>query len=77
MSDAGYADVAELATIGSTQHVALLVQLESLGDPRQCYRWYVRTSGEPREQECLGQQNTGDPSTLCDFILWGNVGLPG
>jgi hypothetical protein len=76
MEAQGYQDIAEMEAVGSTPEVAVLVQLDTLSDREHTYRIYIRPSAEPRQIENIPEQNTGDPRTLRDFIVWGIENYP-
>jgi hypothetical protein len=74
-------DFLEMAEVGSTQDVAIIVQMDrhpgyntSYGDWIDCKRFYVTKGLIPTpEHECgdLGEVNMGDPEVLIDFVEWG------
>jgi hypothetical protein len=71
MEKAGNRDIAEMRKVGSTDEVAILAQFDTLSDGEASYRLHV--GGEDQEQEWLQipEQNTGDPASLVNFVLWG------
>lgn len=76
MEAQGYQDIAEMEAVGSTPDVAVLVQFDTLSDREHTYRIYIRPSEEPRQIENIPEQNTGDPRSLRDFIVWGIENYP-
>ncbi|MBW4650392.1 MAG: hypothetical protein KME06_17140 [Kastovskya adunca ATA6-11-RM4] len=60
-----------MEAVGSTDEVAILVQFDPLSDREHTYRIYIRPQSEQRIIENIPEQNTGDPRSLRDFIIWG------
>lgn len=71
MEEQGYQDIQEMEAVGSTDEVAILVQFDTLSDREHTYRIYIRPNSEERIIENIPEQNTGDPRSLRDFIVWG------
>jgi hypothetical protein len=69
MEDAGLRDIREMQDVGSTDSVAILAQFDTLAE-NTSYRLYIGPEGRTDEQ-ALPEQNTGDPKSLRDFIVWG------
>lgn len=70
----GYIDLREMKTVGSTPEINIVAQLDSARKGHRTTR-YVITKGAPRTLandaiKGLGKQNTGDPSSLIDFVNW-------
>ncbi|NEO33945.1 MAG: hypothetical protein F6K36_26725 [Symploca sp. SIO3C6] len=76
MEEQGYKDIEEMEEVGSTDEVAILVQFDTLSDREHTYRIYIRPQSEERIIENIPEQNTGDPRSLTDFIVWGIENYP-
>ncbi|MFB2976683.1 clostripain-related cysteine peptidase [Microseira sp. BLCC-F43] len=76
MEQQGYQDIQEMEAAGSTDEVAILVQFDTLSDQEHTYRIYIRPNSEERVIENIPEQNTGDPRSLRDFIVWGIENYP-
>ncbi|MEG4574210.1 clostripain-related cysteine peptidase [Microcoleus sp. N3A4] len=76
MEEQGYQDIQEMEAVGSTDEVAILVQFDTLSDREHTYRIYIRPQSEERVIENIPEQNTGDPRSLRDFIVWGIENYP-
>jgi hypothetical protein len=76
MEEQGYQDIQEMEAVGSTDEVAILVQFDTLSDREHTYRIYIRPQSEERIIENIPEQNTGDPRSLRDFIVWGIENYP-
>lgn len=76
MEEQGYRDLNKMESVGSTDEVAILVQFDTLSDRENTYRIYIRPTTEGRQIENIPEQNTGDPSSLRDFIVWGIENYP-
>ncbi len=76
MEEQGYQDIQEMEAVGSTDEVAILVQFDTLSDREHTYRIYIRPNSEQRVIENIPEQNTGDPRSLRDFIVWGIENYP-
>jgi len=71
LDGAALRDIEEMAQIGSTKDVNVLVQLDRLEDKKT--RRFCITKGGGYEQDCMetfDETNTGDPKVLEDFITW-------
>ena len=76
----------EMASIGSTSQVNLVVQLDrafrysrDYGDWTDCKRFYITQGMKPTPEKALqslGEVNMGDPKTLKDFINWAAMNYP-
>jgi Clostripain family len=71
MEDQGWNDIEEMEAVGSTAEVAVLVQFDTLSNREHTYRIYIPAKGEKREIQNIPEQNTGNPDSLRDFIIWG------
>jgi hypothetical protein len=76
MEEQGYQDIQEMEAVGFTDEVAILVQFDTLSDREHTYRIYIRPNSEERVIENIPEQNTGDPRSLRDFIIWGIENYP-
>jgi hypothetical protein len=76
MEAQGYQDIQEMEAVGSTDEVAILVQFDTLSDREHTYRLYIRPTSGQRVIENIPEQNTGDPRSLRDFIIWGIENYP-
>jgi hypothetical protein len=76
MEDQGWKDIEEMEAVGSTAEVAVLVQFDTLSDREHTYRIYIPAKGEKREIQNIPEQNTGNPDSLRDFIVWGTENYP-
>ena len=74
MEGAGLRDIREMQNVGSTDQVAILAQFDTLAE-NATYRLYIGPGGSTDEQ-ALPEQNTGDPNSLRDFIVWGMTAYP-
>ncbi len=72
----GYQDIQEMEAVGSTDEVAILIQFDTLSDREHTYRIYIRPQSQQRVIENIPEQNTGDPRSLRDFIVWGIENYP-
>ena len=64
------ADLEKMAAAGSTEDVRVCAQYDSFGS-ETAYRWVAAKPDEsPSEPEPIGAVNTGQPSSLSDFIAW-------
>ena len=64
-------DIAEMAKVGSTRDVNVLVQLDRIED--KLTRRFRITEGSGFKKDCIesfGDTNTGDPQILYDFVRW-------
>jgi Clostripain family len=76
MEDQGWKDIEEMEAVGSTAEVAILVQFDTLSNREHTYRIYIPAKGEKREIQNIPEQNTGNPDSLRDFIIWGTENYP-
>ncbi len=76
MTSAGYTDITELRTAGSTDRVQALVQFDTVSEQDRSYRIVIQRRGEPPTVHTIPETNTGDPDTLRDFIVWGQQNYP-
>ena len=74
MENAGLRDIREMQDVGSSDQVAILAQFDTLAE-NATYRLYIGPGGRTDEQ-ALPEQNTGDPNSLRDFIVWGMTTYP-
>ena len=71
LDGAALRDIEEMARVGSTKDVNVLVQLDRLEDKKT--RRFLITKGGGYERDCLetfGETNTGNPKVLEDFLTW-------
>jgi hypothetical protein len=71
LDDAALRDIVEMAKVGSTKDVNILVQLDRIED--KLTRRFRITKGGGFKKDCLdsfGDTNTGDPQVLHDFVKW-------
>ncbi len=83
---AGIKDFLEMAAVGSSDDINILVQMDRIpgysdayGDWTDCKRFRVAQGMTPipdAAEEHLGEVNTGDPAVLIDFINWGTAKYP-
>jgi Clostripain family len=76
MEEQGRKDLKKMEAIGSTEEVSVLVQFDTLSDRDHTYRIYIPSKGQERETLYIPEQNTGDPTSLRDFIIWGVENYP-
>ena len=77
LDGAALQDIKEMARVGSTKDVNVLVQLDRLEDKKT--RRFLITKGGGYERDCLetfGETNTGDPKVLEDFLTWSTERYP-
>ncbi len=67
----GYKNIEQMEAVGSTEQVAVLIQFDTLSKNKNTYRIEIRPHGEKYQIENIPSQNTGDPKSLTDFIVWG------
>jgi hypothetical protein len=84
------ADFREMASVGSTQAVNIVVQMDriaskeewdatSYGNWKTVKRFHIERGQTPSVKNAvadLGERNMGDPKTLADFITWGITHYP-
>ncbi|MEI6314588.1 MAG: clostripain-related cysteine peptidase, partial [Syntrophus sp. (in: bacteria)] len=71
LDGAALRDIEEMARVGSTKDVNVLVQLDRLEDKKT--RRFLITKGGGYNRDCVetfGETNTGDPKILDDFLAW-------
>ncbi len=71
LEDFGFKDLGEMKTVGSTDQVAMVAQMDRMSD--QITRRYYLTAGWNLDADCVAQLpevNTGDPNALIDFTAW-------
>ncbi|MGB3641794.1 MAG: clostripain-related cysteine peptidase [Rivularia sp. (in: cyanobacteria)] len=71
MEEQGWKDIEEMEAVGSTEEITVLVQFDTLSDRENTYRIHIPVKGENREIQNIPEQNTGNPDSLRDFIVWG------
>ena len=69
LSQAGETDLGEMAAVGSTADVNLVVEFDRIGTQAHTKRYYVE-KGNAREVMDLDETDCGDPNVLLDFISW-------
>jgi hypothetical protein len=77
LDPAALKDIAEMALVGSSNDLNIIVQLDRANDLKT-RRFYI-TQGGGYKKDCIeifGETNTGDPKVLEDFILWGMEKYP-
>ena len=82
----GIDDFLEMASVGSSANVNILVQFDRIpgeddryGDWTDCKRFYVTSGMTPTAANAiqnLGEVNMGEPATLTNFINWGSANYP-
>lgn len=77
MTSAGYTDIAEVEAVGTTDQVAVLAQFDTSGADGT-YRLEIHKGKTAQENivETISETNTGDPSELAKFIVWGMTRCP-
>ncbi|MEC4812322.1 MAG: clostripain-related cysteine peptidase [Scytonema sp. PMC 1069.18] len=76
MEEQGWIDIKEMEAVGSTDQVAVLVQFDTLSNREHTFRIYIPPKSETRDIQHITAQNTGDPTSLRDFIVWGIQNYP-
>ena len=73
----GWANLAEMSSVGSTGQVAIVAQYDTLEEQYYTPRLFIDGS-KPcgRQVEALPPVNTGDPRNLTDFITWATKAYP-
>jgi len=77
LDPAALKDIAEMAKVGSSDDLNVIVQLDRAKD-QKTRRFYI-TRGGGYQKDCVEvfpETNTGDPHVLEDFILWGMERYP-
>jgi hypothetical protein len=80
----GIQDFLEMASVGSTAAVNILVQMDRGGYDNQYGAWtgtrrfLIQRNDTPSVAplEDMGEQNMGDPTVLRDFVIWGVTHYP-
>lgn len=79
LESAGIDDFLEMASVGSSKDVNIIVQMDRTGGYDNTYgnwtgtrRFIVNNGDTPSKTPLadLGEQNMGDPNTLQDFVTW-------
>ncbi len=76
MTTAGYTDIVELRTAGTSDEVACVVQFDTVSEADRSYRIIINPPGQAPTVLNIPETNTGDPTTLTDFIVWGQRTFP-
>ena len=78
LDSAGVADLNEMKTVGSNNHLAVVAQFDRSGAKNHTKRYLLRKGGKLAADAVgdLGETNTGDPKVLENFILWGAEKYP-
>ena len=86
LEDVGLTDFLEMSSVGSSEDVDIVVQLDRIpgydnafGDWTDTLRFHVTEGMTPEESNAvvdLGELNMGDPMVLADFIEWGTINYP-
>lgn len=78
LDSAAMVDIKEMKTVGTTDQIAVLVQLDRAGANTQTVRYCLKkgTSLAKDAVQSLGETNTGDPKVLEDFVTWGVTTYP-
>ncbi len=76
MTSAGYKDIVELRTAGTSDEVACVVQFDTVSEADRSYRIIINPLGQAPTVQTIPETNTGDPATLTDFIVWGQRTFP-
>jgi hypothetical protein len=78
LDSAGVEDMAEMAKVGSTPNVDVVVQFDRAGKKAVTARYHISKGGggEKDRVMVLPETNTGDPKVLIDFIAWGVQNYP-
>ena len=72
LDPAALKDIAEMAKVGSSGDLQIVVQLDRAKD-RKTRRFHITKDGG-YEKDCVEtfkETNTGDPKVLEDFVIWG------
>ena len=77
LSVQGHRDLARMKEVGSSDEVAIVAQYDP-GNTRPTNRYFLKKGGLPHHDvvETLGETNTGNPSTLMEFVQWGITNYP-
>ncbi|MCK4760855.1 MAG: hypothetical protein KAW12_01555 [Candidatus Aminicenantes bacterium] len=86
LESAGIDDFLEMAAVGSTANVNIVVQFDriagydtSYGDWTGTKRFYITPGLTPdaaNAEQDLGEANMGDPAALVDFVNWSKTNYP-
>jgi len=78
LDSAGMVDIKEMKTVGTSDQIAVLVQLDRAGANTQTVRYCLKkgTSLAKDAVQSLGETNMGDPKVLEDFVTWGATNYP-
>lgn len=77
LSGEGWSDLAEMASVGSTDGVKVVAQFDNLDSNQKTPRFYVHGQGKGLEKICeVSSVNTGDPRNLTDFVVWAMTEYP-
>lgn len=76
MTSAGYKDIVEMRTAGTSAEVACVVQFDTVSESDRSYRIIINPQGQAPTVQNIPETNTGDPVTLADFITWGQQSFP-
>lgn len=77
LTEAGWADLREMASVGSSDRVKVVAQFDTLDSREFTQRFLVRSPEQGLE--LVGQVppvNTGNPESLTDFIVWAMESYP-
>jgi hypothetical protein len=77
LDPAALKDIGEMAKVGSSEDLNVIVQLDRAKD-RKTRRFFITKDGGYRKDciEIFDETNTGDPTVLQEFILWGMEKYP-
>lgn len=77
LDEDGARDIAEMAKVGSTNDINVVVQFDRAGTVGT-QRFYITKGGGYDKDSIanLGETNTGDPKVLIDFLKWGITTYP-
>ncbi len=85
LESAGITDFQEMASVGSSPEVNIVVQMDRVpgysglyGDWTGTRRFLIKKNDEPNVTplQDLGEKNMGDPEVLRDFVEWGVTNYP-
>jgi hypothetical protein len=73
----GWRNLADMAGVGSTDHIAIVAQYDTLDNRQYTPRFFIDGS-QPVGQlvQKVPPVNTGDPKNLADFIVWAATNYP-
>ncbi len=76
LSEAGWEDLREMVSVGSTEEVGIVAQYDTLA-AEQTPRFYVEGAANGlRKIDEIPSVNTGNPRNLTDFIVWAVTTYP-